>query len=70
MASGKQIKAGRALLGLSQVDLAAKAGVHTNSVKYWEAREAIRDDGGAAAICAALQGQGVELIEGGARLAA
>jgi len=65
--TGKQIKAARALLGVSQVQLARRAGVHANSVKYWEARDAVPDDGGAAMIRETLEGQGVEFIEGGVK---
>lgn len=68
--TGKQIKAARALLGFSQVDLAERAGVHANSVKYWEAREAVPDDGGAAMIREALKRAGVVFVPGGATLEA
>jgi DNA-binding XRE family transcriptional regulator len=33
---GVQIRAGRALLGWSRADLARAAGLHRNSVAYWE----------------------------------
>jgi hypothetical protein len=34
--TGAQIRAARGLLGWSQQDLAAAAGVHVNAVRYWE----------------------------------
>jgi transcriptional regulator with XRE-family HTH domain len=34
--SGRQIRAGRMLAGLTQVDLARAAGCHPRSVRYWE----------------------------------
>jgi len=33
---GSQIRAARALLGLTRAQLARAAGLHPNSVKYWE----------------------------------
>jgi transcriptional regulator with XRE-family HTH domain len=41
IATGRQIAAARALLGWSQEDLADAAGLHVNSVAYWERHEAI-----------------------------
>jgi len=35
---GVQIKAARALVGITRADLARRAGLHPNAVKYWEAR--------------------------------
>lgn len=66
--AGKQIKAGRALVGWSQVDLAGAAGLHCNSVKHWEGRERINGGEAVAAICSALEGQGVRFTNGGAVL--
>jgi transcriptional regulator with XRE-family HTH domain len=40
IACGAQIKAGRALLGWSQKDLAEAAGLHQNAVRYLEASHA------------------------------
>jgi DNA-binding XRE family transcriptional regulator len=34
--TGPQIRAGRALLGWSRADLARAAGLHRNSIAYWE----------------------------------
>src|SRR4051812_44956881 len=36
--SGRQIRAGRMLAGLTQADLARAAGYHPRSVRYWEAK--------------------------------
>ena len=35
---GVQIKAARAMLGMTRADLARLARLHPNAVKYWEAR--------------------------------
>ena len=37
--TGSQIRAARAMLGLRRDDLAEAAGLHSNAVKYWEARD-------------------------------
>lgn len=37
--TGRQIRAARAMLGMRRADLARAAGLHSNAVKYWEARE-------------------------------
>jgi DNA-binding XRE family transcriptional regulator len=37
--SGRQIRAGRALAGLTQAELARAAGCHPRSVRYWEAKD-------------------------------
>lgn len=67
--TGKQIRAGRALAGWSQVDLAGAAGLHVNTVKGWEGRDVIEDGGEAvAAMRGALEGQGVLFTNGGAIL--
>ena len=39
ISTGKQIRAARAMLGLRREDLAKAAGLHSNAVKYWEARD-------------------------------
>ena len=39
ISTGKQIRAARAMLGLRREDLAGAAGLHSNAVKYWEARD-------------------------------
>ena len=38
ISQGVQIKAARALLGMTRADLARRARLHPNAVKYWEAR--------------------------------
>jgi transcriptional regulator with XRE-family HTH domain len=42
IATGTQIRAGRALLGWRQSDLAERAGLHPKAVAYWEAKTAMR----------------------------
>lgn len=39
--TGSQIRAARALLGWTRVDLAKAAGLHRNAVGYWEAKAEI-----------------------------
>ncbi len=39
VSTGKQIRAARAMLGLRREDLATAAGLHSNAVKFWEARD-------------------------------
>ncbi len=36
--SGRQIRAGRMLAGLTQAELARAAGYHPRSVRYWESK--------------------------------
>lgn len=57
-----QIRAARGLLGISQSELAATAGVSLITVKRAEAGEATREGTGAA-IRQALERKGVEFIE-------
>jgi DNA-binding transcriptional regulator YiaG len=38
ISTGKQIKAARGMLGLTRRQLAVAAGVHENSIRYWETR--------------------------------
>ena len=38
ISQGEQIKAARAILGMTGADLARRVGLHPNAVKYWEAR--------------------------------
>jgi transcriptional regulator with XRE-family HTH domain len=42
IATGAQIRAARAMLGWTRQDLANAAGLHRNSVAYWEAVETIK----------------------------
>jgi transcriptional regulator with XRE-family HTH domain len=39
---GKQIRAGRALLGWTRSELARAAGLHSNSVAYWENADSLQ----------------------------
>jgi transcriptional regulator with XRE-family HTH domain len=39
--SGSQLKAARALLGLTQEDVAAAAGLHPNSIRYIERQKRV-----------------------------
>lgn len=60
--TGAQIRAGRALLGWRQSDLAKAAGLHPKAVAYWEAKTAMRarrEEVGVARIRAALEAAGV-----------
>lgn len=60
----EQVKAARALLRWSQVDLAAASGISLPTIKRLEASTGVvggREETGAA-ICAALQAAGVEFI--------
>lgn len=66
--TGKQIRAARALVGWSQDALATAAGLHCNSVKSWEGRERIGGGVAVEAMRAALEGQGVRFMDGGAVL--
>lgn len=71
MANGNQIRAARALLNWSQSRLADAAGLHVNSVKYWERNTAYksrREERGLKAIRETLEGQGVAFVSGGAVL--
>lgn len=64
LVSIRQIKAGRALVGMSQADLAAASGVSLPTIKRLESQDG--DLGGrrstVEAICAALEAAGVEFI--------
>ena len=70
LSSGRQIKAGRALLGWTQEQLSERASLHKNAVKYWEARETIkgqsRDNSATARMRDALNAAGVRFVDGGA----
>ena len=62
IATGEQIRAGRALLRWRQRDLAEAAGLHPKAVAYWEAKAAIRGRGeevGVGRIRAAFEANGV-----------
>ena len=62
IATGAQIRAGRALLGWRQSDLAEAAGLHPKAVQYWERKTAMRGRGeevGVARIREAFEAAGV-----------
>lgn len=63
--SAPACRAARALLGWSQADLVAKAGVSPNTVAKVEAGERVRAST-AARLLAAFAAAGVELLNGGA----
>jgi len=67
IATGAQIAAGRALLRWTRSDLAKAAGLHKNSIAYWEKRDAIetgqyRSPIACRRIAAALNQAGVEIF--------
>lgn len=60
--TGRQIKAARALAGVTQQQLADAAYLHVNSVRYLERKESIRESGHSASyVVSALREFGVEL---------
>lgn len=67
MVNGRQIKAGRALLGWSRKALADRTGVTADTVKVVEkdpgALEALAST--RARLCAVLEGEGVAFLNGG-----
>jgi len=65
--TGAEIRAGRALVGWTQKELATAAGVHPNSVKAWEPRETAAGEA-VDAIRTALERQGVRFGGGGVQL--
>lgn len=73
MVSAAQLRAARALLGLSQANVAEAAGLSVPTIKRAEGAGAISASPAAiAAICAALEARGVEFTDGdrpGVRLA-
>ena len=66
--SGHQIRAGRALLGISQPTLAAVAGVARQTVSTIEAQREV-PPGSGSVIAAAFADLGVEFVPGGVVLA-
>lgn len=67
MVNGRQIKAGRALLGWSRKDLAERAGVTADTVKVVEQDDVTLDALAStrARLCATLSGEGVNFLNGG-----
>lgn len=59
---GAQIRAARAMLKMRRNDLAERAGLHPNAVKYWEARRVPNNERPYAVACIAhvLRQRGVE----------
>lgn len=67
LVSGRQIKAARALLECTRVDLARAAKLHPNSVAYWESQDVIRTASqqvGCLKIVAALKERGCTFVGG------
>jgi DNA-binding transcriptional regulator YiaG len=62
--SGRQILAARTLLGMSQSDLAAVAGVPQKKLVHWESEDADPEEEIAQRIQAALERHGVEFFGG------
>ncbi len=64
LVTGAQIKAARALLGWRRIDLAAAAGLHANSVAYWEGQPSMppREPFACQKMRAALQSAGVVTV--------
>ena len=63
-ATGKQIRAARAMLGWSRETLAERAGVHPRTIAYWEQRADRKHRQGVTAperMLAALKSAGVEV---------
>ncbi len=67
MVNGRQIKAGRALLGWSRKDLAERAGVTADTVKVVEQDDVTLEALAStrARLCATLSGEGVNFLNGG-----
>ncbi|MEP9353486.1 transcriptional regulator [Xanthobacter sp. KR7-65] len=67
LVNGRQIKAGRALLGWSRGDLAERAGVTADTVKVVEKDAGTLDALAStrARLCAVLEGEGVAFLNAG-----
>lgn len=63
MITPEQVRAARALLGLSQEDVAAKIGASTKTIRRAETKENAVSASAIAAIRSALEDSGVEFIE-------
>jgi transcriptional regulator with XRE-family HTH domain len=61
--NGRQLKAARALAGLSQRQLAHQAGLHVNSVKGWETRHDRIGGFAVSRMIAALEAYGITFSE-------
>lgn len=66
MVNGRQIKAGRALLGWSRKDLADRAGVTADTVKVVEKDSGVLEalSSTRARLCATLEGEGIAFLNG------
>ena len=68
LVTGNQLKAARALLGVEQVDLAARADLHVNTIRKMEGKGASEITSGAdivRRVQAALEAAGVEFLNHG-----
>lgn len=68
LVTGNQLKAARALSGVEQADLAARADVHVNTIRKMEAKGAAEITSGADVVRrvqAALEAAGVEFLNHG-----
>lgn len=68
LVTGNQLKAARALLGVEQVDLAARADLHVNTIRKMEGKGAAEITSGAdivRRVQAALEAAGVEFLNHG-----
>jgi len=69
--TGNQLRAGRALAGLTIEDLAARAQLHRQSVRNWEGSSNAVPDAMVAHLCRALdvlEGEGVRFSDSGVYL--
>jgi transcriptional regulator with XRE-family HTH domain len=57
--SGAQFKAARALLGITQAEVAAASGLHTNSIRYLESQESVTTGHSSALVEEAMNKLGV-----------
>lgn len=58
--TGRQLKAARVLAGIDQVELARRANLHTNSIRYLERQSRIRTWHSRDRVLEALAGLGIE----------
>jgi len=62
LATSSQLRAARALAGLSQKDLASLAGLHVNSIRYLERQNYLTTDYSKERVEEALERSGVEVF--------
>ena len=68
LTTGNQLRAARALVGIEQADLAARADLHVNTIRKMEAKAAGEITSGAdnlRRVQSALEGAGVEFLNHG-----